>query len=125
MREIYLRGFGIAVREGNPGAVMTSYNLLNGTHTEEHRGLIEDVLRCEFGFSGVVMTDWMISIMNSGGKYPAPQPAKMAAAGGDIFMPGSSADYKNMLEGLKNHVVSRRQLEINATRLYKIGKKIH
>ncbi len=125
MREIYLRGFGIAVREGNPGAVMTSYNLLNGTHTEEHRGLIEDVLRSEFGFSGVVMTDWMISIMNSGGKYPAPQPAKMAAAGGDIFMPGSSADYKNMLEGLKNHVVSRRQLEINATRLYKIGKKIH
>lgn len=125
MREIYLRGFGIAVREGNPGAVMTSYNLLNGTHTEEHRGLIEDVLRCEFGFSGVVMTDWMISIMNSGGKYPSPQAAKMAAAGGDIFMPGSSADYKNMLEGLKNHVVSRRQLEINATRLYKIGKKIH
>ena len=50
MREIYLRGFEIAVKESQPKAVMTSYNLLNGTHTSEHRGLIEDILRCEYGY---------------------------------------------------------------------------
>lgn len=50
MREIYLKGFGICVREAQPKAVMTSYNLLNGTHTAESRGLIMDILRAEFGY---------------------------------------------------------------------------
>ena len=58
MREIYLKGFGICVREAQPKAVMTSYNLLNGTHTAESRGLIMDILRAEFGYEGIVMTDW-------------------------------------------------------------------
>ena len=49
MREIYLKGFGICVREAQPKAVMTSYNLLNGTHTAESRGLIMDILRAESG----------------------------------------------------------------------------
>lgn len=49
IREIYLKGFGICVREAQPKAVMTSYNLLNGTHTAENRGLIMGILRAEYG----------------------------------------------------------------------------
>ena len=125
MREIYLRGFGIAVRESQPHALMTSYNLLNGTHTSERRDLIEEILRCEFGYKGVVMTDWIIAAMNmSKKKYPAPNAAKIAAAGNDLTMPGGKGDLKAMLKGLKDGLVTRRQLEINATRVYRLAKKL-
>ena len=120
MREIYLRGFEIAVRESQPHALMTSYNLLNGVHTSEHRGLVEDILRTEFGFRGVVMTDWIIGVLGAAKKkYPAPNPAKIAAAGGDLFMPGGPGDLKALKKGLAEGLVTRRQLEINATRVYR------
>ena len=125
MREIYLRGFEIAVKESQPHALMTSYNLLNGTHSSERRDLIEDILRCEFGYEGIVMTDWIIAVMSGkGNKYPAPNAAKIAAAGNDLTMPGGRGDLKAMLKGLKESSVSRRQLEINATRVYRMAKKL-
>ena len=125
MREIYLRGFEIAVRESQPHALMTSYNLLNSVHTSEQRDLIEGVLRAEFGFRGVVMTDWLVAALNSGKKkYPAPNAAGIAAAGGDLIMPGGPDDLKAMLEGLKNGTVSRRQLMINGTRVYRLAKRL-
>ena len=122
MREIYLRGFEIAVKESQPHALMTSYNLLNGTHTSERRDLIMDVLRSEFGFRGVVMTDWIIGMMSAKGcKYPAPDAAKIAAAGNDLVMPGSKSDFEAMLRGLKGGILSRRQLAINAGRVRKLA----
>ena len=125
MREIYLRGFEIAVKESQPHALMTSYNLLNGTHTSERRDLIEDVLRSEFGYEGLVMTDWIIGAMNMGRKkYAAPNAAKIAAAGNDLTMPGGRGDLKAMLKGLEDGTVSRRQLEINATRVARMAKKL-
>ena len=125
MREISLRGFEIAVRESQPHTLMTSYNLLNGTHTCERRDLIEDVLRCEFGFRGVVMTDWIIAAnYGKSNKYAAPNAAKTAAAGNDLTMPGGKGDFKAMLKGLKDGLVTRRQLEINATRVYRLAKKL-
>lgn len=118
MREIYLRGFGICVRKSRPCAVMTSYNLLNGVHTSEHKGLIEDVLRCEFGFKGIVMTDWVIAmIANTQSVHRNALSHEVAKAGGDLFMPGSKKDYENVLKALKDGSLSREQLEINATRV--------
>ena len=125
MREIYLRGFEIAVKESQPHALMTSYNLINGTHTSERRDLIEDILRCEFGFRGMVMSDWIIAMMNGkDSKYPAPNAAKIAAAGNDLTMPGGKGDFKAMLKGLRDGLVTRRRLEINATRVYRMAKRL-
>ena len=125
MREIYLKGFEIAVRESQPHALMTSYNLLNGVHTSERRDLLEDILRCEFGYAGIVMTDWIIAaVSGKGNKYPGPVSAKIAAAGNDLTMPGGPGDYKAMLRGLKSGVVSREQLQINASRVYWMAQKL-
>ncbi|MCR4950215.1 MAG: hypothetical protein K6A40_02700, partial [Solobacterium sp.] len=120
LREIYLRGFEIALRESSPCAVMTSYNLINGIHTSENRYLIQDILRAEFGFQGIVMTDWIVSV-TAGGKnrYPGPDCAKIAAAGNDLTMPGSQKDFRSIMNGLRNGTVTRKQLQINASRVYR------
>ena len=125
MREIYLRGFGICVRKAQPHAVMTSYNLLNGTHTSEHRGLIEDILRCEYGLKGIVMTDWVLTVMGSKNSvYRNALSNEVAKAGGDVFMPGCKKDYKNVMNALKNGTLSRQQLEINASRIVRMVKEL-
>ena len=125
MREIYLRGFEIAVRESQPHALMTSYNLLNGVHTSERRDLLEDILRAEFGYQGIVMTDWIISMMTGrGSRYAAPNAAKIAAAGNDLTMPGGMGDFRAMKKGLRRGLVTRRQLAVNATRIYRMAKKL-
>ncbi|MBR1757562.1 MAG: glycoside hydrolase family 3 C-terminal domain-containing protein [Lachnospiraceae bacterium] len=116
MREIYLRGFEICVREAKPASVMSSYNLLNGVHTSERKGLT-DILRHEFGFDGILMTDWVI---NGGTKpknalHPVPEGWRIAAAGENLVMPGSKGDVKSILDGLKSGKLRREQLEINAS----------
>ncbi len=125
LREIYLRGFEIAVRESSPKALMTSYNLVNGVHTSMNRALINDVLRCEWGFDGVVMTDWLIaqSLMSRKSKNPAAHAWQIAGAGNDFLMPGSEGDVKEMLAGLKKHKLSRQQLEINGTRVLALAEE--
>ena len=125
LRELYLRSFELAIREGRPHALMTSYNLINGVHTSERRDLIEDVLRSEFGFKGLVMTDWIIAALSGrGSKHPGPNAAKIAAAGNDLVMPGGPGDLKAMRKGLKTGLVTRRQLQINASRLIRTAKAL-
>lgn len=126
MREIYLRGFEICVKEAQPCALMTSYNLLNGQHTSESRGLIENILRCEFGFDGLVMTDWVVAsgVMSANAKYPAPRASRVAAAGGDLFMPGSKGDWKDILSAVKAGTLSREQLYVNASKVLEIAKRL-
>lgn len=126
MREIYLKGFEICVKESQPYALMTSYNLLNGVHTSERRDLTEDILRCEWGYEGIVMTDWVIGggMLTKDAKYAAPHAGKVAAAGGDVFMPGSKSDYEQVLEALQTGILSREQLEINASRIYRMAKRL-
>ena len=128
MREIYLKGFGICVKESQPKAVMTSYNLLNGQHTAESVGLCDTILRREFGFQGIIMTDWVVGngIMNSKEDiHPAVKPQLVAAAGGDVFMPGCKADYDNILKGLADGSLTRQQLQINASRVYRMAKQLN
>ncbi|KAH7028968.1 glycoside hydrolase superfamily [Microdochium trichocladiopsis] len=84
LRELYLRPFEIAVKEARPWCVMTSYNLVGGMHADEHKGLLEDVLRKEWGFKGVVLSDW-------GGTNST---AASLAAGMDLEMPGPSLQRK-------------------------------
>ncbi len=125
LREIYLRGFEIAVKEGGPLALMTSYNLINGVHSSERRDLLQDVLRAEFGYTGVVMTDWIIAAMTGKqSRYPAPNAARIAAAGNDLTMPGGAGDFKALMRGLKNGTVTRGQLMRNATRILRLAKKL-
>ena len=90
LREIYLRGFAIAVKESDPLALMTSYNQLNGAYTGCRRDLITDILRCEWGYTGLVMTDW-------GTKY---DPAAALHAQTDLMMAGCDADRDAVLAGL-------------------------
>lgn len=125
MREIYLKGFGICIEESKPYALMTSYNLLNGVHTSESRGLTEDYLRAECGFDGIVMTDWVLDVSNYGKLYSEAKADRVAAAGGDLFMPGSKKDYDNILNALKAGTLTRKQLEINATRVFKMSQKLN
>lgn len=129
MREIYLRGFEICIREADPVSVMTSYNLLNGTHTSERRDLVTDILRDEFGFDGVVMTDWVIGdgmLLDKKSVYGIPDPALVAAAGHSLFMPGCRKDLKDMFNGIKAGKVTREQLAENASWLihaaHRLGK---
>ncbi len=126
MREIYLRGFEICVKEAQPKAVMTSYNLLNGEHTSESAGLIRQFLRRECGFAGIVMTDWVIGIASMGKhKYRGAKPGCVAKAGGDLFMPGSKADMDDILSALKKGELSRSQLVKNASRVIKMAWELN
>ena len=125
LREIYLKGYGNAVRESQPKALMTSYNLVNGDHTAQRRDLVDDILRREFGFEGIVMTDWVTAFTGSkDDKYPTVKPHKVAAAGGDLFMPGTKADYDDILSALRSGSLTREQLLINASRLYRLARAL-
>ena len=126
MREIYLKGFGICVRDSQPHALMTSYNLLNGVHTSEHRGLIEDILRCEYGFKGIVMTDWIVDMaQDKQSLHRMPIAAEIAKAGGDLVMPGSKGDFDSIVKAAKSGELELRQLQINATRVLRKAEELH
>lgn len=104
LREIYLKGFEIAVKRAQPLSVMTSYNLINGVHSANNKQLLTDVLRSEWGFEGVVMTDWGTtgSIEMEPGKsfkYGSSDAAECVNAGNDLTMPGSQRDVDRIVEG--------------------------
>lgn len=108
LREIYLRGFEICVKEAKPASVMTSYNLINGVYTPDSKNLCTDILRCEWGFKGVVMTDW---VSTGAGQGTA---AGAIAAGNDLIMPGSGHDKKNIRGGLRKGTVTMKELRTAA-----------
>lgn len=119
LREIYLRGFEICIRESAPAAVMTSYNLINGRHTSEHYGLCTDILRGEWGYEGFVMTDWITTGFNynPNSKHPPAYTSNIVKAGGDITMAGGQGDYDDLLFALKSGKVKRGEVLACASRV--------
>ena len=102
LRDLYLRAFEICVRQARPAAVMTSYNLINGVHTSESTQLLEVILRREWGFDGLVMTDWVVDGMtHSDMKHPRATAAATIKAGNELFMPGGETDREDLLAALK------------------------
>ena len=101
LRDLYLRAFEICVRQARPAAVMTSYNLINGVHTSESAQLLEVILRREWGFDGLVMTDWVVDGMtHSDMKHPRATAAATIKAGNELFMPGGEPDREDILAAL-------------------------
>ena len=107
MREIYLKGFEITVKESDPWTIMTSYNKINGTYTSEEKDLVETVLREDWGYKGVVMTDWY------GGKDAVAQ----MKAGNDMLQPGRPSQYHEIIDGVNSGALDVADLDRNVRRI--------
>ena len=112
LREIYLKGFEICVKEADPWTVMSSYNLINGTETSESSALLTTILRNEWGFKGMVMSDWW----NDSTAY------REANAGNDIKM-GTPENPPHLLNAVKAGLVTRETMERNVTRILEMIMK--
>ena len=106
LREIYLKGFEIAIKEAKPWTVMTSYNYINDTYTSESKDLVETILRDEWGYEGTVMTDWF------GGK----DGAKQMWAGNDMLQPGKKEQFDSIVDGVKSGKLSEADLDRSVSR---------
>ena len=91
LREIYLRGFEIAIKESQPMCVMTSYNEINGVHSANNADLCTEIARREWHFQGVIMTDWATTL-----DFGGADAAGCVAAGNDLIMPGATSDLENI-----------------------------
>ena len=107
LREIYLKGFEIAVREGKPWTVMSSYNKINGTYTQESKDLLTTILRDEWGFDGIVMTDW------TGQRNTAAQ----IKAGNDLMEPGNPAQTQEVISKVKSGELKMEELDVCVKRI--------
>ena len=110
MREIYLRGFEIAVRESDPWTVMSSYNKINGVFAQESRGLLTDILRTDWGFKGMVMTDWT-GLRNT---------AAQVHAGNDLMMPGYGSQTEDIMNKVKTGKLSMEDVDICVRRILEL-----
>ncbi len=130
LRDIYLRGFRIAVQEAQPHTVMTSYNLLNGEHTSQREDIVTQVLREEWGFRGMVMSDWVIAGIKTDirHKYPYACASGSIRAGNDIMMPGGEDDYADLMNALSDpehrYHITRENLKACAYRVCKTARML-
>lgn len=102
LREIYLTGFEIAVKEGKPKCIMSSYNLINGTYANENKHLLGDILRKDWGFDGAVVTDWGGSNDHAAG----------VAAGSTLEMPAPGLDsVRELMSAVENKKVNEADID--------------
>ncbi|WP_290541103.1 glycoside hydrolase family 3 N-terminal domain-containing protein [Alistipes sp.] len=107
LREIYLRGFEIAVKEGRPWTVMSSYNRINGPYTQENRDLLTTILRDEWGYKGIVISDWI-------GKRNT---AAQVHAGNDLMMPGEPAQSEEIVDAVRSGKLSEADVDKSVVRV--------
>ncbi|SES63692.1 beta-glucosidase [Prevotella sp. kh1p2] len=115
LRELYLRGFELAVRIGNPWSVMTAYNSINGKATCEDVDLTETILRKEWGFNGIVVSDW-----NAGKNATASM-----LAGNDMLQPGQERQYNTILADVKSGKLPMNVLDRNVRRILQFIVRSH
>lgn len=115
LREIYLKGFEIAVKYSQPMSIMTSYNLLNGVHVANNHDICTDVVRSEWGFAGVLMTDWTTT--EQGDDCTA---SGCMRAGNDLVMPGAFCDKENLEKELADGSLKEEDLKACVSRLIHI-----
>ena len=120
LREIYLKGFKIAIEESNPHALMTSYNLINGVHTAHDENLLIDVVRCEWKYDGLIMTDWSHTGRTHylASKKPPLFAYDIIMGGVNIMMPGGKEDYEELVEKLNKKLLTRKDLLHCASKVY-------
>lgn len=106
-REIYLKPFEIAVKESQPWTVMTSYNKINGTYTSQRSDLVTEILRHEWGFKGMVMTDW----------YGGNNAVQQMEAGNELLMPGKLSQREEIRKAVLNGILSREILDRNVKKI--------
>ena len=110
LREIYMKPFEIAIRESNPWTVMTSYNYINGVYASENTELCEDVLRKDFAYNGLVMTDWFAGLDG----------CAQVTSGNDLLMPGIDRQYKQIKEGLESGKLDEKLVDRNVKRILEL-----
>ncbi|MDD5862521.1 MAG: glycoside hydrolase family 3 C-terminal domain-containing protein [Prevotella sp.] len=106
LRELYLRGFEKMVRESRPWTLMSSYNKINGTYSQDNEGLLTDVLRKDWGFKGIVMTDWI-------GKRADLPTSQEVTAGNDLMMPGYPAQVEDIVKAVKDGTLKMEYVDRN------------
>lgn len=107
LREIYLKGFEMAVKESQPWTIMSSYNKINGVFASENHWLLEDVLRGEWGYEGFVMTDW----------WAQENGVRQQLAGNDLIMPGTERQYQEILDGINDGSLPKEVIDRNISRI--------
>ena len=115
LREIYLKGFEIIVKKSQPLTIMSSYNLVNGTHTSESKDLLTGILRNDWGFKGLVMTDW----------FGGTNPPKEIQAGNDLLMPGTRPQYKSLVKAADNGELSKADIDSCVKRILRLVLNSH
>lgn len=110
LREIYLKGFELVVKNSQPWTIMSSYNKVNGTYTSESRALLTDILRDDWNFKGLVMSDWF------GGN----EAVAMINAGNDLLEPGTKLQWDALKKGVENGTLTDAEIDISVSRILKI-----
>ena len=110
IRELYLKGFETAVRQSEPWTLMSSYNIINGVYAQGNKDLLTTILRDEWGYKGIVMTDWI-------GKRDKLPTEQEVTAGNDLMMPGYPAQAKDIVEAVKAGRLDIKYVDQNVRRM--------